>query len=125
MFVFHIYTVKAQYKNKPDLGKGACCSYELAELGLLGPLSRGKNKGSLRKKHNCLAREQAVVKHPFVLTFGTALQSAKGLCSYLHVLVAVHPIPWLRNQYVLTRALEFLKFKEVFTVIGRTFRHDF
>ena len=39
-------TVKAQYKNNPDFGKGACCSYELAELGLLRPLSWGKNKGS-------------------------------------------------------------------------------
>ena len=82
------YTVKAQYKNNPDFGKGACCSYELPELGLLGPLSRGKNKGSFRQEHNCLAREHAVVEHPYGLTFGTALQAAKGLCSYPHVLVA-------------------------------------
>ena len=30
--------MKAQHKKNTDFGKGACCSYEFAELGVLGPL---------------------------------------------------------------------------------------
>ena len=30
-----VCTVKAQYKNNPDFGKGACCSYDLLSRALV------------------------------------------------------------------------------------------
>ena len=45
----NVRTGKAQQKNNPEFGKGACCSYELAELGLLRPFSQEENKGLILK----------------------------------------------------------------------------
>ena len=40
----HPTSSTGQYKDNPDLSQGASCSYELAELGLLGPLSQGRTR---------------------------------------------------------------------------------
>ena len=77
--------VKAQYKNNPDFGKGACCSYDLLARALVPK----EEQQVIMKGAQLSDTWTAVVKHPLVLTVGTALRAAKGLCSYPHVLVAV------------------------------------
>ena len=77
-----------------------------------------EEQGVLQEEHNCLARERAVVKHSFVLTFGTALWVAKGLCSYLHVLVAVQYGCCNRFDLPLSRGLVDLSIWQILALQG-------